>query len=391
MANKGKKKRKNSSEGDCAKTSKSNKEAKSGSPEAVSDSCLNSVQYLYSSPVLHGGIPVNMNSSFNGSVFGSPAGSAALLQNSQQLLNNAAQYPVHGMSSGMGHISPPGQYQGSVPVVSPMPPFNMASIINSQQQQPTQPVNSTQHLSSGSYNSNGELMRYLNSKFDEVNKRLDKLDLLEKRVNEIDGKVSKLWTDLDQRVTSNTDNVTRLGEKVDSTEFDLGKTREELETLRTQNQNLKDTLVDMQSKSMINHLIIGGLDEAENETAEVTEKAVRAFMYEDLKLAQEKVTEIKFDRVQRTGTRLQNRPRKILAVFSDTRDKTYVKSFRRNLETTNKFMHDQYPPEVVAYRKKLVPFLKLAKDDGKDAYIKYNKLIVDGRIYTDGAYGKVPE
>ncbi|MEW8547528.1 MAG: hypothetical protein AB2693_28815, partial [Candidatus Thiodiazotropha sp.] len=126
-------------------------------------------------------------------------------------------------------------------------------------------------------------------------------------------------------------------------------------------------------------------------TNEDTEKAVRAFMYEDIKLTQEKVTEIKFDRVQRTGAKLQNRPRKVLAVFSDTRDKTHVKSFRRNLETTNKFMHDQYPPEVVAYRKKLVPFLKLAKDDGKDAYIKYNKLIVNGRVYTDGPYGKVPE
>ena len=52
------------------------------------------------------------------------------------------------------------------------------------------------------------------------------------------------------------------------------------------------------------------------------------------------------------------------------------------------FMHDQYP--VVAYRKKLVPILKHAKDDGKEAYIKYNKLIVDGAVYTDGDYGKVP-
>ena len=47
------------------------------------------------------------------------------------------------------------------------------------------------------------------------------------------------------------------------------------------------------------------------------------------------------------------------------------------------FMHDQYPPDVVA-------ILKRAKDDGKEAYIKYNKLIVDGGVYTDRDYGKVP-
>ena len=29
--------------------------------------------------------------------------------------------------------------------------------------------------------------------------------------------------------------------------------------------------------------------------------------------------------------------------------------------------------------------MKLAKDDGKEAYIKYNRLIVDGEVYRDGA------
>jgi hypothetical protein len=32
--------------------------------------------------------------------------------------------------------------------------------------------------------------------------------------------------------------------------------------------------------------------------------------------------------------------------------------------------------------------LKAMKDQ-QDAYIKYNKLIVNGKIYTDGKYGKV--
>ena len=99
---------------------------------------------------------------------------------------------------------------------------------------------------------------------------------------------------------------------------------------------------------------------------------------------------MKVDRVQRIGPRLPNKPRKILAAFADNHDKNYVKSFRKNIEDTQMFMHDQYPPDVVAYRKKLVPVLKRAKDDGKEAYIKYNKLIVDGEVYTDGDYGKVP-
>ena len=72
MGNKDRKKRKNSSKRDNAHTSKSNKEAKSGSPEVVSgtsldNSSLTNTEYLYSSPLLNtlNTLPVNMN--MNGS------------------------------------------------------------------------------------------------------------------------------------------------------------------------------------------------------------------------------------------------------------------------------------------------------------------------------------
>ena len=49
---------------------------------------------------------------------------------------------------------------------------------------------------------NAELMQSLSTKFDEVHKRLGKLDLLEKRVEDIDTKITKIWDDLE--------NVTRI-------------------------------------------------------------------------------------------------------------------------------------------------------------------------------------
>ena len=189
-------------------------------------------------------------------------------------------------------------------------------------------------------------MQFLNVKFEEINKRLEKLDTLEKRVNEIDGKVSKLWSDHDKRVTRNTERVTNAEEKADSNEFEISEARKNISELQKQNQSLKDTLTDIQSKAMINNLKISGLDEAQDGMAEDVENTVRAFMFEDLKIPSERIAEIKFELVQRTGLKALNRSRKILAV------KTYVKTFRKNRESTNKFMHDQYPPEVVAYRKK---------------------------------------
>ena len=77
--------------------------------------------------------------------------------------------------------------------------FNMANLISSPQPAQNMPaIQSSQNVTPMQQQTNNtELMRFLTVKFDGVNKRLEKLDTLEKRVNDIDGKVSKLWSDLD--------------------------------------------------------------------------------------------------------------------------------------------------------------------------------------------------
>jgi hypothetical protein len=46
------------------------------------------------------------------------------------------------------------------------------------------------------------------------------------------------------------------------------------------------------------------------------------------------------------------------------------------LYETKTRLHDKYRASI-------------RRDDKKEAYIKYNKLIIDGKIYTDGKYGSV--
>ena len=191
-------------------------------------------------------------------------------------------------------------------------------------------------------------------------------------------------------MTKNAENITYVDNKTRATDIELENTKSNLAALQKQNDTLKETLNDMQSKSMINNLIVGGIKELENETTEQTEAEFRKFLANDLEVPPERINEIKLERAHRIGQRLVHQHRKILAVFTSVKDKTYIKSLRAKLEDTDKFMHDQYPANVVAYRKKLVPILKRAKDDGKEAFIKYNKLIVNGEVYTDGEYGKVP-
>ena len=47
-------------------------------------------------------------------------------------------------------------------------------------------------------------------------------------MNDTDGVVNRLWSDLDDRVKTNAENVTRVENKSEQTEFELTNTQEEL-------------------------------------------------------------------------------------------------------------------------------------------------------------------
>jgi hypothetical protein len=51
-------------------------------------------------------------------------------------------------------------------------------------------------------------------------------------------------------------------------------------------------------------------------------------------------------------------------------------------------MHEQFPPEIAARRKALIPTLKAAQKQGRKSWIAYDTLYVDGLPVRDG---KLPE
>ena len=83
--------------------------------------------------------------------------------------------------------------------------------------------------------SNDNFLQFMNSKFVYITKRLQKLEDLETTVIEVDSKLSRLWSDLDKRVTNNTNTTRKTEEKVDETNFPLGKALEEANNLKTKN------------------------------------------------------------------------------------------------------------------------------------------------------------
>lgn len=92
-----------------------------------------------------------------------------------------------------------------------------------------------------------ELMKFINDKFYAMSKRLDKLEVVEKKVSEFDIKLNKLWADLDRRVTKNADKLETVHDVVDTHEFDIGRNRESVSKLQEENKSLKESVADLQA------------------------------------------------------------------------------------------------------------------------------------------------
>ena len=54
----------------------------------------------------------------------------------------------------------------------------------------------------------------------------------------------------------------------------------------------------------------------------------------------------------------------------------------KNLKGTDIWIGDDYPKKVQEERKNLIPYLKRARQEGKNASIRYNKLIINGSEYA---------
>ena len=83
------------------------------------------------------------------------------------------------------------------------------------------------------------------------------------------------------------------------------------------------------------------------------------------------------------GQRQSGRIRKMVAKFHEFKDKELVRRNGRALQGTTFSVYEQYPGEIVAKRKRLVPKMKAAREQGKQAWINYDTLYIDGKAIRD--------
>ena len=96
---------------------------------------------------------------------------------------------------------------------------------------------------------------------------------------------------------------------------------------------------------------------------------------EKMKVAKEAVDQMVMERVHRIGPKQHGRCRQIVAKFLQFKDKEFVTKQWKTLEGTPFYVSEQFPGEVVEQRKRLV---RAARQEGKQAWIAYNTLYIDG-------------
>lgn len=146
-------------------------------------------------------------------------------------------------------------------------------------------------------------------------------------------------------------------------------------TNNTKIEELENSVIDLQCRSMKNNLIFRNLIEHREED---TEQKLRMFLHQELGIEHH----IAFGNVHRFGKRTPGKRRPIVARFIHYKDLRLVLERAPYLRDTPYGISEQFPKIVEEKRKVLYPVLKQAKRNGKNASLVRDKLFINGKLYA---------
>ena len=157
--------------------------------------------------------------------------------------------------------------------------------------------------------------------------------------------------------------------------------------MKTKLSKAKNTISDLQCRSMRDNLIFTGIEEPEYnpDESEDTEKSLCDFLRTEMKI----FDQLQFHRVHRLGKyeRLDDAPRPIIAKFERYKEREYVRSMAPKILTGKPFGgREQFPKVVEDRRKLLFPEMKRARAN------KNNKVrLVRDRLFINNFEYVPPE
>ena len=152
----------------------------------------------------------------------------------------------------------------------------------------------------------------------------------------------------------------------------------ENEALKSKLENLECVTDELEGRSRRNNLLFYGMPrQSDRESNEDCESRIQEVLTDQLELAED----VQFDRVHRLG-KSKNSP--IIARCTFYKQKLVILKNKRKLKDSNSgiFIGDDFTQRVRDIRKRLAPYLKKSKEEGKQATMVFDYILIDGRKFT---------
>ena len=192
-------------------------------------------------------------------------------------------------------------------------------------------------------------------------KFIEDLDDMKQQLQEKDGAIQELWKSLE--VMNARQNI-----------CDGRLTRSEKDIM-----DVKEDLLQQQARSMKDNLVFYNIKE-KKDTDENTKKVLTNFLKEELKVSEENIEKLMFDRCHRIGKKgNQNRP---IVAKCNQWGKTLIFQHLKNLDKTKKFgINEQLPRELNDRKQQLLPMFRDARDKKQPVKWIDEKLIVNEKMF----------
>lgn len=172
--------------------------------------------------------------------------------------------------------------------------------------------------------------------------------------------------------------ITAIDKKIDNSILEMQNLREENKCLREQLNKQGNRLEMMEREMKKNNIIIQGVEDTEKmDTAQLKTKIEELLNNIGVNINLDTAA----SEIKKIGTYQINKKRPILIKLIQREKKMDIIREAKKLKGTNVWISDDFTKQAQQDRKALIPHLKMAREDGRKAVLKYDKLIIDGEIY----------
>lgn len=200
------------------------------------------------------------------------------------------------------------------------------------------------------------------------------------QINGLDAKISTLDTrvgDIEKSRQYDSQILDEISTKQKNIDTEFKKFKE-AQKITSNESSLMEEIIDLKCRSMRDNLLFHKIPEEKDENCE---EKILNFIENEMKIENGK-TDIKIQRAHRVGRFNASKVRPIVAKFAFFPDRERVRKAASSLRGKPFGISEQFPREIMETRRKLVPIMKKARDDGKEAILKVDKLYIDKRLYT---------